>query len=501
MTHRTRHIEHPSPPRGEGPGVRGGPAFRSVRPLLALFSLLVAFSSLAVAQEPAPERKKKFEITVPYDGVEVFARYLDQAGLAPVKTLDELTAGPVEESILIVFGDPAPLVKLEATPGRVAGFLKQGGAILFASDRDFSFKSVPSLDLGKTFLREEALINMMGVTYRGERHCPIIYSTSSPDPNHDILKTLSDKIVTNCPGFIKVDRGLEPLLYLPPFTIPDPAVIRRFGQDEEDRGKRFAYLAVDPNRRLAVFAGHGVFMNCLAIREDIDNRRLALNVIDWLKEGKRTRVCLLAEGEPVTNFKLPLAGPPRPPMPSIDAINKILDVIQNEQLVQKLIDETIGPEPIVRTMLYIATLGLLFYGAKKFFQSRWTLESAPSALEGGAKVKPPLIVQRQRELARKNELGEPAQALARDWFQSYAGLDVRPGQPLPKMTYQIHAGTLQRFKLAKHVDSLWALAGDPHPRGWTSKRLHSLTAILEELSLAVIAGELEFEMDVVKPRS
>lgn len=465
---------------------------------------LLAIANIVSAQEPA---KKKFEITVPYDGVELFARLLDDAGLTPIKTLDELAATPAEKSILIVFGDPTPLELLETRRGGVGEFLDRGGAVLIASDRKFSFAKIPSLGLGQTEIGQGDLTNhMRHLTFQGQHQCPIIsLPDNSPDPDHLILKGIRDKIATNCPGEINIRRGLEPLLKLPRFTAPegylrnmrdDPVgVIRKDPTGVFDElGQDRTYMAVSPDRRLAVVAGHGVFMNCLAVRKDIANGPFADKLIEWLKEKKRSRVCFLHEGEAVTNFKLPLAGPPRPPIPSVEAINKILDVIQNEQLLQKVIDnsEVFGPERIATTALYVATLGLLFYGAKKYFQSRWTLEAAPSPLEGGAKLKPPLIVQRQRELARKNELGEPAQALARDWFGSYASLTLRPGQPLPKMTYQVKAGLLQRFKLARQVDSLWALAGDPHPRGWTSKRLHGLTAILEELSLAVIAGEIEF---------
>ncbi len=468
---------------------------------LALFAALIFFCGIdaIAAQDAAPALQKKYQVAVPYDGPELFARLLDHAGLKPLASLDQFeVAAPADKTVLIVFGNPQPLLEFEKKAGGVGGFLKRGGALLLATDRAYSLGQLPSLGWPDVTFEKGGLVND-DQNFENERSCPIISGNEIGLPQHPLFRDVTKPIATNCPGSIEPrSRDLQTLAVLPFGT----TMMFRPGDRRAFFKLPRPYLVAtkaDSPRALLV-AGHGVFMNCMTVRDDIDNRRLALNAIHWLKDGKRTHVMFLNETQPVANFKMPLVGPPKMPMPSMQAINRLIDAIQNEQILQKIIDRTIGPERIVNGAIYLFTFCLIAYGLKKYFQSRWNLEATP-AIVG---VPPPkasaLVKQQVREMVLREQLGEPAQALARDWFRTYAEIDFPAGQPPPELSFEIHAGIMQRRKLAKHVETLWRLASDPVPPDWDAKKLRALAVFLEDLALSVAAGEVVFETTVVATR-
>lgn len=468
-----------------------------------MLAFLLLLPGGALAQEPV---EKKFQITVPYDGPEIFARLLDHAGLNPITSLDRLEVdAPADKSILVLFGDPKTLFEMEKKAGGIGGFLKRGGAVLLATEREIRLSDIPSLEWPRVRVEFGDFVNN-SQNFQGRKECPTIHPLDVVPPPHPIFKDVTKAVATNCPGAIVVNPAvLQTLATLPRGTVPDRVRERiDIVAIGEAALLRYPYLAASkrPGERILLVAGHGVFMNCMTVRDDIDNRRLALNAIHWLKDDSRTHVLLLNESEPVTTFKMPLAGPPRPPVPSVEAINRIIDAIQKEGVLQKLIDQTIGPERIVRGAILLATFGLLLYGMKKFFQSRRSMEAVPAVVGMPASESRSLVKQQMRELAARGQFGDPAQALARDWFRTYAKLEFPPGQPLPDLSFEIDAPSAQRKKLAKHIESLWQLASDPIARDWDAKRLRGLAVFLEELTMSVVAGEVVFDEPVVaRPRS
>jgi hypothetical protein len=476
--------------------------------------IVIAFAIAPAGLAQPPEPKKKFQVTVPYDGPEIFARFLDFAELKPIKSVDRFGVdAPADATILIVFGDPRPLVELgERRPGGLGGFLKSGGALLIATDREFPLWRLPTLGWDDITMEKGDLVNPL-VNFENQEQCPLIAGKNIVRPEHPLFRDVHQPIATNCPGFIAgKNPALQPLALLPAGTF---AVFGDFplgnaqgkfihgGLPRLHRGGEPYLVATRDNApRALLAAGHGVFMNCMTVRKDIDNRRLAVNAIDWLKDGKRTHVLFINEGKVVETFKMPLIGAPKTPVPSLAAINRIIDAIQSEQILQKIIDRTIGPEPIIRGLIVLGTFGLLFYGIKKYFQSRYHLDATPAIVGVPPPKAPSLVKQQAREMVRRQQLGEPAQALARDWFRTYAKIEFPAGQPPHELSFDIHAGLLQRRKLAKHVKTLWTLASEPPPANWNQKKLRALAVFLEDLSLSVLAGEVVFDSPVARsPRS
>jgi hypothetical protein len=495
------------------PGERGPCATLAWTRVGILFAF-IAFSVHAPSLHAQfPEPVKRFQITVDYNGPEIFARFLDSAGLKPIRSLERFGVdAAADKTILIVFGDPQPLVQLEAKKGGLGSFLKNGGALFVATDRAFSSKQLPSLSMttkvkdlttreelrwDEISIRADRLANR-NQCYENHPECPTIMAKEIFFQNHPLFRDVKRPIATNGPGSVKSsNRDWQLLAVLPFGTIAEqdsPGPLRFI----EALPRPYIVAAQPDKPRALVIAGHGLFMNCMTVRSDIDNKVLAVNAIDWLKDGKRTHVLFVNEGKVVEAYRLPLIGPPKTPVPSLGALNRILSAIENEAILQKFLETKGWPDNFARGFIVLATFGTLLYGIKKYFQSRWSLERTPAIVGSPPAKTPPLVKQQVREMVRSQQLGEPAQALARDWFRAYAKIDFPAGRPPPELSFDIHAGLFQRRKLAEHVKTLWTLASEPAPANWNTKKLRALTVVIEEMSLSVLAGEVVFDIPVAR---
>ena len=469
---------------------------------LVIACLLVG--ALAVSAQEPPRRKAR--PTIPYDGPEIFARLLDHAGLKPVESFERLADGPADQSIIIVFGDPQPLVGFDRRPrphwNDLGDFVKRGGALLIATDRSFSLDQIPSLGWADVATTNSDLVNYLQ-NFENQPECPTLLRKEFRRPEHPLFAGVNQPIATNCPGFISMDNDkLQTLALLPLGTMPGP---KRdlIASIVESAPLPRRYIVTGPDAgadRVLLIAGHGLFTNCMTVRDDIDNRRLALNTIRWLKGEQRTNVLFVNEGKVVSNFKMPLAGPPKMPMPTIDLVNRIIDAVQNSNILQRVSDRILRPDVVLRVAIVLGTLGLLLYGVKKYFQGRWSLEATPALVGVPPPASTPLVKRQMREMSQRDQLGEPAQALARDWFRTYAKIDFPPGHAPVELSFDVRANMLQRRRLVKHVKSLWKLATEPPPANWNAKKFRGLAIFLEDLSLSAAGGEVIFDSAKPNPR-
>src|SRR4029079_11442952 len=134
--------------------------------------------------------------------------------------------------------------------------------------------------------------------------------------------------------------------------------------------EQLAATSVHPLWRGGVFvlADHSIFINDMMSQEDNDNPYFAHNVVRWLTEdGKRKELLFYEDGEIVRPFDVPLAYPPAPPMPPLEALvplfnAAVADLERQNAFNQVLLDMTGGPRPILRTIAFILTLGLILFG-------------------------------------------------------------------------------------------------------------------------------------------
>ncbi|HZT83144.1 MAG TPA: hypothetical protein VFA26_23145, partial [Gemmataceae bacterium] len=141
---------------------------RLVRTLaLALLPLLAAPAGAAPGTYPAASPA---DLAVPFgQQTHAFRYVLNDLRFQPVKDVGELARDP-DTAILIVFGDVAVL---DRVPGGLGNFVKNGGALLVATDR--AVRSGPLVDHFGVRVDGRAVRLMAGdapQAYRGLEECP-----------------------------------------------------------------------------------------------------------------------------------------------------------------------------------------------------------------------------------------------------------------------------------------------------------------------------------------
>lgn len=453
----------------------------------ALIAAALALSTATTAA-PAPREPR---VTIPYDGPEIFARLLDHVGLSPLSSSNWLELH-ASETVIIVFGDYQPLLTLDKRPGGLKRLLDAGASLCIATDRRFNFEVLETLKWNVSV--DGTLMVSPRSNYDRKPACPLIWISKNGNAvtGHPVFKGVN-LLAANAPSKFtpSEDRSApEILAFLTPDSHSEPRSRGSIG---------FGFYPVirgspaNAAQRVLLVAGHGVFMNCMTIQDDteIQNRRFALNVARWLageEPAKKRYALFYHEGKLRGDFRMPLIGPPTLPLPSAAALNKIINAVEKEGLVQRLIDENVPQGAILHGVVVFGTLVVLLFGLKRFFQSRHAPERTPLLVGIPDARTTPLVHQQMREVTSRNQLFEPAQALAQTWLRDVARVDPRALEA----TYEIRASYFARRKLRRQLDEIGKLAGGDVSGPWTRKRLLELARTLEDLTGALVAGEVRF---------
>ena len=438
-------------------------------------------------------------------GVEIFARLLDQLHLQPITSLKQLGSEvPIEKCVVIVLGNAKPLDTLALQPLglTVDQLLDKKAAVLIATDRDLNLNRAGS---GPVKILPMKMANYENANVYGEQSlCPwILPDLLAPHPIFQRLE--KTPVASNCPaGFQESPHNfgsLHRVAWLPWGTIRQEQGGENQGRNDRnasapffqvDHGPPYALATpADASDRIVILAGHGVFMNCMTIRDDIGNRRFAENILSWLKEG-RTHVLFYHENVLRTNFKLPLVGDapdmPFPPI-TVDIVERMLGAIQDEGLPQRLVDRTVEAVLILRVALILATLAVFAYGLKKLFGVRLVrpLPGTPYLLGVQPAPQRSLVLERMHEMTEKRRLDEPARALTASWFRDVAGVDPQKGG---KLAYELRTGLLEKRRLGKQLIEMWRLAIGVDRTRVDRNRLLAIAGLLEVLGESLRRGEL-----------
>jgi hypothetical protein len=479
-------------------------ALQSTVAFIAIFCL----TSPLIAQEPA-----KPKVLVSPFGVEIFARLLDQLGMKPVTSLKQLGGEvPLSKCVVIILGNAKPLDTLTEQPfGLTVDRLIDGGAsLLVATDRDLNLHRAGSKNV---VVRPKTMVNSDPAKAFGDRMCPWIEHGIWPHPifrdlddlPSPLLNRPSRAVASNCPAKFEdpplEGQSLHPVGWLPLGTVrQEPWGENPWRNGRRDRGffgpgdNGPAYAIATPagaQDRIVILAGHGVFMNCMTIRDDIGNRRFAENILSWLKED-RTHVLFYHENVLRTNFKLPLVGDsPDLPMPpiTVDIIERMLGAIQDEGLPQRLVDRAVAPALILRVALILATIAAFLYGLKKLLGVRLLRPQPGTPYLLGVQPVPhrSLVLERMHEMTVRRRLDEPARALTSSWFRDVAGVDPQRGG---RLSYELRTGLLEKRRLGKQLVEMWHLATGVDRTHVDRKRLLEIAESLEALGNSLRRGEL-----------
>jgi hypothetical protein len=443
---------------------------------------------------PSPALAQKRRVRIEEDN-HAFRFILSGLGMEPLTDWDQLDEDR-GKTILIVFGDTPQA--LESERG-FREFVERGGAVLVATDRATSpeFSKAFGVKITGQFVKTDP-----DKGYLGKPECPFV----APLKESEISKSLFtgpngplERLATNRPSLMDLTKS-SPLETLAVF--PDGCSVEFLGRDIPIwwRNRPFAAGAELGNGRVLILADHSVFINEMMLQPDNDNFNFAYNCLDWLKEGKRTRVLFYDENEIVTDFKVPIKVINEFPVPPIERMNKLLASLEEENIFNRLI---LGRNPeytfriILRVLAVTLTAGLVLLGFYWLLQNRHRIEvKSPLFAKTAARLAPApaVIAQRHQALIEEDNLWEIGRDMARDWFADH-GMGGMLSPPVTSaqspasrpggesMAPATVTSWWKRRALTQKVKTLWKLAYGP-PRRLSAQRFARAVADLAQVEEA-----------------
>jgi hypothetical protein len=452
-------------------------------------------ASLAPAQEPAMPAAVR-------EGTHVFRRILFEEHFQPISDFSGAWQEPAG-SVLVLLGDMRRLPPEADLPGRLADFVRGGGALLLASDRP-----LPEA-LGAT------IANLTGVVigdatvsctnpescYHGRSWCPLLRGADGRGP--DLLHSSrgGDLLVaTNTPAYLvengwwpKALRSVVPVCYLPE------------GCTRDDNGRPvrpglFGVAGSVGQGKVLVLADNSLFINEMTLRSDNNNVEFSYNCMRWLAEGaggQRDRVLFVENGKIETLFEVPMKDVPdlseemlRRALGNLDrGLAQLEDNDTfNRGLIELLHKHGIGPSDVARVVLIAGSVALVAFGFVRLTgRARYRPEAKLPPLEQALVSGLPqgtVLAQRQRAILRDGNLWEAGRSLAREVFVQ-AGLPEAPHMP----SLVIRGGWWQRWRWQRRVRRLWRLAFGP-PIRIRPGRWQALLGELDQLRRALTDGTI-----------
>jgi hypothetical protein len=459
----------------------------------ALPAVLV-FAVAAGSAEAQIDRRRKAE------GTEAFRQVVGALGLRPPPEGNDFFDQP-QDKILIAFGRTDWLDR--RLDGRLKKFITDGGAVFIATDRPTS-----------EALSEELHVHISGAfvttfagggrAYRGTMtECPLVQQFNRPPGNPRpaggfLFEGMGHEptVATNLPSEIDDYGHVIPLavLYAPGHFV-NPTGVLNLGH--QINGQSMFAVAGSPftwgKGRLLVMSDHSVFTNQMMLQTDNDNVVFAVNAVRWLADAgggrRRTQAVIFDEGYPQTDFNPPLVLPQ--PQLSLEELVPLADQVmvgleRENAFNQMLIEASGGLWPVLRTIAFLVTIALLFFGLYRFLQARYRPEPRPPAASTAVVRDEPAVERRHRAVIEAGNLAETARELT---HQAFASLGLTPAADAPPPAV-IAPGRFDGRRWRREVRRLWNLAA-LGPSGRVSPaRLRRLDADVRDLLEAVAAGRV-----------
>ncbi len=324
------------------------------------------------------------------DGAELFKWILQDRGMRPTGELSNIILQP-RRSVLILMGDPMP----HDASNFMQGFVRNGGALLFASDLNCE-ELIPTFG---SFINGRLVSAKPGACYQGKTDFPFVKlnelakGTSVGRCFQNADGSGFEKLVSNHPSAIRrsgpdrnvqgsniegLTANLSAALAFQKAIIP----VAEYDADAEFRGylghskpfffdfdnfdSRVYHAAkgaddLPNNGKIMLLADHSILLNQLLVRKDIDNFAFAENLVDWLKGPEKRDLCYFVYDQQVQErFDLPLPELPLPPLDvmanlAMNASNKMVDNLQKENFFNKYLLEHVGRTKLLRGWLIFAT--------------------------------------------------------------------------------------------------------------------------------------------------
>jgi hypothetical protein len=425
------------------------------------------------------------------EGTDFFRAVLNSVRANPLSGHEALRVKPTAK-VLIVFGDTSQL-DLLIDAGDFQRFIRAGGSVLIATDRPTSaaFDAVTGIRVSGEFVEAEA-----ANSYRTEFvECPIVVDHFGKAARHPIFAPLHNPstVATNRPSFISHNSGGTRSLgaILPIAWLPVEGTYNIAGRT----GKSPLVLAVAntfPTNHLLVIADHSIFINDMMWQGDNDNITFAFSVVRWLTDnGQRTEVLFIDDGTVQTDFNVSLSFPPPQLPPLVPLADEIVVGLERENAFNKtLLEMAGGPGPILRTIAFLLTLALVFFGLYRFLQGRHRQESRVPRLPGRLALSAavPAVERRHQAVIAQGNLAEAARELA---HQAFAAIGLTPTAEAPPPAVSVVGGwPFRARRWRREVSDLWTLAARGPVRRISPNALRRLDITLHNLLAAVAAGKV-----------
>jgi len=464
-------------------------------------------------------------------GTHVLRRILYDLDIRPLERPQELFAEP-EGALLVVLGDPGWSRILDLDGPWLHDFVKNGGAVLYASDSE-----CPQ-NITKDLLKlTNVHITGFLVKKQTKEACYKVPECPFLEPNGVELSRVLFRnphgvkplqVAANLPSFLLASKvplpgGIQTVALLPKdCLIDDPK--GGFGWDQSYR--RLGVAGDSGKGRILVLADHSLFINEMMMPADTGNVEFATNCLEWLRErpdGRHRRQALFVEeGKVNSSFNVPLkefipdfsdkvleaikialANLSRE-LPRFDT--KLAEMEDQNTFNRHLWSQMEDPERpgawrprLLQGLVLGTTLALLLFLCYRISGAgRNRLEPGLPALDRAVQQHHPAasaLEQRFESMLEDGNLTEAARSVARQ-ILAVAGVEPAPAgtvPPLPILT--IRVGWWRRWHLAGLVRRLWHLAFAARPlrvslAGW-KRLLHQA----DEVNTALQQGELVVSRD------
>jgi hypothetical protein len=310
-------------------------------------------------------------------GYNGFRMLLEERGLTVVRDLSATIRSP-RDGIVVLLGDVSGMSLADWRRLRI--FVDRGGALLVASEKNFTLPGVTSFRSGPAFS------NQPSDRYLNHPDCLGLTDLSA---DHPLTKGISELIV-NKSGWLSTSQD-ESLKWTVVARLPDDCL------PSAARGMPVLMVGEESGTDRGVFiisADQSLFSDGMLWHGD--NSLLSIQVTDRLCEGNRRMLTIVDDGRTLSSYQQPRQSkaPPKPPIPPamppqlpplppeipeptyetlLREANLGLDAIQKDNLLnQALRDRPRNVRPVawVRTLLLLLAIFAGLYFLWKLLQKR-----------------------------------------------------------------------------------------------------------------------------------
>jgi hypothetical protein len=490
---------------------------RPCYPSLAALATLVATLGAAApgpAQEAGNPSGRRAAVM---EGTHVFRRILFDFPFQPLAGFDELRANP-GQTILIVLGRAD---RLREVPGRLEAYVRRGGAVLLATDRQLtgSVREAVRATAGVSVSKESLVCTFPDLCYQRLGYCPVVIPTLEGQetlfrhPSQGVTKP-PFRVATNVPSMLLKANTFPPWMHeLAQLPVGSKLETKDGTLVDLEYPPLFAVGGELGLGRILVLADHSIFINQMMLPTDNNNVEFSYNCLAWLAGAgkRRNKVLLVEEGRIQTKFEVPLRPLAVTPEDALrvlwDRRNELLvegenalagmeeEDSFNRMLLDGLDSAGLPPHRLARLAALLLAVALLVYGIYRLgIRGRYRVDTSVPLLAGamGRNLPAsPLVEERHHEMLRSGNLFEAAHLAARDWF-ARTGLPPPPAgtKPVPLPPVALRGGWWRRRALRAGLDRLWHLARGV-PVRVSPGALQGLLRQMKRLEEALALGEVK----------